>query len=452
MIGTVSEIAAVVGGTLDGDGEVRVTGVSFDSRRIAPGEIFFALVARRDGHEFVPAAVEGGAAAVVVSRAVKAQVPVIRVPDTLRALQVLGSRHRQRMEATVVGLTGSCGKTTVRELIAAALEASGRVHRSRENLNNHIGVPVTLSALTPEHSFCVVEMGANHHGEIAELTRIASPDVGLVTCVAEAHTEFFGGLDQVARAKGELFAGMRPDSVAVVNVDDPWVRRMDVVSRRTVTYGSSKDADVQLESTQPLVRGGQELTVKVEGGAIVTRLELDGPHNALNATGALAAAVACGVDPHRAASCLCGVQPVAGRGAWRKGRRLTVMDDAYNANPSSMKAGLRTLVGRAQGLRSVAVLGEMFELGAGADEMHQAVGAEAASLGVARLVAVGGLAQSIRQGAVDAGMNGSLVTCFETTREALEGIGEIVRDDDLVLVKGSRAMKMERIVEFLLYW
>ncbi len=450
MIGTLTEIAAAVGGKLSGGGDTRARGACIDSRSLTPSDVFFALVAQRDGHEYVSAAARAGASAVVVSRAVDVDVPTILVPDTLVALQALGEARRRAVRARVVALTGSCGKTTTRELVAAALGAGGPVHQSRGNLNNHLGVPLTLIGLTPEHAFCVVEMGANHPGEIAMLTRLADPDVGLVTCVAEAHTEFFGGLEGVARAKGELFAGMRRDAVAVVNLDDAGVRTMSRASERTVTYGTCEEADVRLLGVMQSPEGGQRMEISAGGARIVTRLGLSGAHNALNAVAALAVCEACGVRLDIAASRLCDVEPVQGRGASLRGARLEIIDDTYNANPASMHAGLSTLVARAAGRRTVAVLGDMFELGEASPSLHRKVGKDAASMGVAKIVAVGARAGDVRGGAIGAGA--VEVECFESTEEALGGLGSVLREGDLVLVKGSRGMKMERVVQMLLYW
>jgi UDP-N-acetylmuramoyl-tripeptide--D-alanyl-D-alanine ligase len=448
MIGTLADIAAAVGGRLRGTGAEEVSGASFDSRTLRPGELFFAIEADRDGHDFVEAAVRAGAAGVVVRRSVDVS-PRIEVDDTLAAWQALGAHRRRAAAVPVVALTGSCGKTTTRELVAAALSAAGPVHRSAGNLNNHLGVPLTLMGMGTEHAFAVVELGANQHGEIAALTAIADPDVGLVTCVAEAHTEFFGGLDGVERAKAELFANMRPESVAVVNLDDPRVRRM-ARGERAVTYGTDAGADVRLVSARPLDAGGQEVTFGVRGGGIATRLRLAGEHNALNAAGAVAVALACGVDPRWAAGMLEVVEPVWGRGGFRCGARLEVIDDTYNANPASVRAGLHTLAAAARGRRTVAVLGDMRELGELSGSLHRGVGAEAARLGVGCIVAVGENAASVREGALAAGADG--VACFASTKEAIAAIGELVREDDLVLVKGSRAMEMERIVDLLVYW
>ncbi len=455
MIGTIGQIAAAVGGRLFGPGDGPAAGASIDTRTIRPGEIFFAMTGQRDGHAFAGRASTHGASALVVSRMLDPEpgCPWILVDDTLAALQALGSHCRSGSRARVIGLTGSCGKTTTKELIAAALGGSGPVLATRGNLNNHLGVPLTLAGLEHGHAYAVVEMGANHAGEIELLTRLADPDVGLVTCVAAAHTEFFGGIEGVARAKAELFSTMRPDAVAVVNLDDPRVRAMSRQPRRTLTYGShaGDGPDVLLARVQDS-GGVQRLTIRAGEESVEAALSLPGPHNALNAVAAVAAAWAAGVPPAEAAGALASVQPVKGRGAIVPGRRLEVIDDTYNANPASMSAGLEVLREQARGRRTVAVLGDMFELGDEAPALHGQVGGRAALAGVDVIVAVGGHAPDVMAGALEAGARGGAVATFETTQAALEGIGGLVREGDIVLVKGSRGMKMERIVDSLLYW
>ncbi len=455
MIGTIGQIAAAVGGRLIGPGGGPAAGASIDTRSIRPGEVFFAIVGRRDGHAFVSGAADAGAAAVVVSSTPDPPpaCPWILVDDTLAALQALGSHCRSRSRAGVVGLTGSCGKTTTRELVAAALGGAGPVLATRGNLNNHLGVPLTLVDLRPEHAFAVVEMGANHVGEIELLARLADPDVGLVTCVAPAHTEFFGGIEGVARAKGELFSTMRPGATAVVNLDDPYVRSMPRRPDRAVTYGTDAAArpDVLLSGAEAAA-GGQRLTIRAGDETVVASLSLPGAHNALNATAALAAALASGVPPATAAAGLASVEPVKGRGAIVAGRRLVVIDDTYNANPASVRAGLEVLRAQAGGRRTVAVIGDMFELGDEAPALHAQVGGWAADAGIDLLVAVGGHAEDVRSGALESGARPGGLRTFESTESAVEGIGGLLGEGDIVLVKGSRGMKMERIVDSLLYW
>lgn len=455
MIGTIGQIAEAVGGRLSGPADGPAAGASIDTRTIRRGEVFFAIVGERDGHAYVGGAVDGGAAAVVISRPLEPapSCPWILVEDTLAALQALGAWRRSVSGARVVGLTGSCGKTTTKELIAAALGARGPVLATRGNLNNHLGVPLTLLELGPDHAHAVVEMGANHVGEVEQLTRLADPDVGLVTCVAPAHTEFFGGIEGVVRAKGELFATMRADAVAVVNLDDPRVRDMPRRPGRAVTYGSDPAAgpDVLLEGADG-EGDGQRLTIRAPGGTVTACLSLPGTHNALNATAAIAAAHAAGVPVAAAAAGLGSVAPVKGRGALLMGRRLEIIDDTYNANPASVRAGLGTLLTLARGRRTVAVLGDMFELGDEAPALHREVGERAAAAGVDLLVAVGGHAGHVRSGALEAGSSPACVAVFESTEDAVELIGGLVRKGDIVLVKGSRGMKMERVVDSLLYW
>jgi UDP-N-acetylmuramoyl-tripeptide--D-alanyl-D-alanine ligase len=457
-------IAEIVGGALirsgpsagPGPSRAAVT-VSTDTRTLGPGDLFFALRGEsHDGHAFLAQASGRGAMGAVVSQVPDhspATLCLVVVPDTLRALQDLAAHVRRESRAKVIAITGSCGKTTTKEMVSAMAEGAGAVVATRGNENNHIGLPLTLLRAGADTDFIVAEMGCNHWGEIALLTALADPDVGLVTCVAATHTEFLGDLEGVARAKSELFTGMRPDSTSVVNLDDPRVRRMALRSRRRLTYtaGSGEEADVRLLAAGLEPDGsGQRLSMRVAGRDIDLRLALPGRHNAANAAAAAAAALAAGLGVDRIAEGLEKVRPLKGRGGVHVGR-FVIVDEAYNASPAAVTAALENLAAMpAQGKR-LAVLGDMLELGERSVQYHEDAGREAAAR-ADRLVAVGRFAEPMAEGARSAGMDRAAVLSCAHARDAVEAMRArpMVFEGDVVLVKGSRAVKMEIIVDYLL--
>jgi UDP-N-acetylmuramoyl-tripeptide--D-alanyl-D-alanine ligase len=454
-------IARIVEGRLiapAGAGAPRAAGVSIDTRSICAGDLFFAVRGGRfDGHDFIGEAARRGAAGAVVSRPPgEENVPLalIVVKDTVGALQALAAHHRRSFPLVrVVAVTGSCGKTTTKEMIGRIAAACGGVVVTKENENNHLGLPLTLLRLTAGARFVVAELGCNHLGEIGLLTRIADPDVGLVTCVAPAHTQFLGDVGGVARAKSELFAAMRPDSTAVVNLDDPRIVGMPLRSLRRVTYAAGPEAGTRadvglLEAAVEGGGSGQRLRLRIGGEEIAVGISLPGRHNALNAAAAAAAAHAAGIGIGSIAEGLGRAAAMKGRGVLHRGRRFTLIDDSYNASPAAVAAALRGLSDLAGGRRRVAVLGDMLELGEGSPLYHRRAGEEAAATADV-LIAVGEFGEELAGGARAAGMDSSRVVCFPEAKDALEALaaGGILEDGDIVLVKGSRAVKMEIIVE-----
>jgi UDP-N-acetylmuramoyl-tripeptide--D-alanyl-D-alanine ligase len=449
---TLAEVAVATGGRVVGAPGVTVDSVSTDSRSIGAGALFVALRGVAfDGHRFVGDAAGRGAAAALVEDATSARGPAVVVGDTLAALQALAAWWRRRFEVPLVALTGSAGKTTTKEIAAAILGEVGPTLKTQGNLNNHIGVPLTLLRLRAEHRFAVVEMGCNHHGEIARLTEIAAPTAGLITNVGEAHLEGLGSLDGVARAKGELFAGLEADATAVVNVDDERVARLPARASRRLTYGTQPSASLRLAARRPDPGGGQRLEVALPGGrTIEAHLSLLGEHNARNAVAAAALATVAGADAAAVSAGIeaCGPAPhrlevVAGPGG------LVVIDDTYNANPGSMLAALDVLVEqRRAGGRAHALVGEMLELGDGGPAQHERVGRHAARRGVDTVVAVGGAAGPVLRGVRAGGATTALAAA--TPEDAATLLLARAAPGDVVLVKGSRGARMERAVEALL--
>jgi murE/murF fusion protein len=434
-------------------------GVSTDSRSIEPGCLFIPLVGDRfDGHAFVESALQAGAAAALVARgtplAARTDLPIYVVDDTLAALQVLAERWLQALPATRIGLTGSNGKTTTKELLAAALRAGfgdDAVVATYGNLNNHIGVPLTALTVEAHHRVAVFEMGMNHLGEIASYCAVVRPTIGLVVNMGTAHAGNVGGVEGVARAKAELFEALPPDGVAVVNGDDArCVREAQAKSRAPLLFfGSAPYADIRLDDVVDLESGGQQLALRRQDESVVVTIPLDGRHNAANAAAAVATAVAAGVDFTTAALGLVDVQQAGSRlQRRRRSDGLLILDDSYNANPDSMEAGLETLRHVAGGRRRIGVLGEMLELGPLAASAHKHIGAAAAQAGLAALFVCGGHKEDYAAGARGAGLKEVVVANDSAALAPL--VVAAVDAGDVVLVKGSRGARMERVVEALL--
>ena len=418
-------------------------GVGIDSRRIAPGTLFIALPGTRtDGHDFVADAKERGAPAALVSRPGPYALPVLRVPDTAAALRDLARGWRSRCCPKVIAVTGSNGKTTVKEMLAAILRKEGRTLATRGNLNNELGVPLTLLELDPAHEALVVELGANRPGEIGRLTALSRPRVGVITQCAPAHLEGFGSVEGVARAKAELFQSMALDAVAVVNAEDSFGALCGELAapRRVLTFGFGAGAEVR-GVWRPAEAGGR-LEVHDGAASMEIVLKLAGRHNATNALAAAAAAFAAGCDRESVRAGLAGMRPVPGRlepHALRCG--VTLIDDTYNANPASLHAALEVLSAH-EGRRWL-VLGDMGELGPEGALHHAEAADSARRAGVERLYTIGCLSRAASR------RFGRGAAHFES-REAL--IEALVRDFPprvTVLVKGSRAMRMEGVVRAL---
>lgn len=444
---TLAQAVAKAGGRLHGE-DRPFSGVGTDSRVDCSGRLFVALRGERfDGHEYVAAARRAGAAAAMVDHPLPVGIAQWVVDDTRLGLGRLAATWRERVPARVVGITGSNGKTTVKEMVAAILAQVGRVRATRGNLNNDIGMPLTLLGAEDE-DFLVLEMGANHHGEIGYMTEIARPHVALITNAGRAHLEGFGSLDGVARAKGEIARGLPDDGVFVFSADSPYraLWKELAAGREVLTFGLAADADlcaprasIRVEWTDAGFR--TRFVAVYRGQAIPLSLALAGEHNVRNALAAAAAALALGIEPAAVEAGLAGVTPVKGRLFPLRCGPLSVIDDTYNANPDSIAAAIEVLAGLSG--RRWLILGDLGELGPDAVRLHREVGALARGAGVQRLWSVGALSAAAAEAFGDGGRHfddqAALTRCLVAELAAA----------DRVLVKGSRTARMERVVEAL---
>ena len=453
---------AVSGTIVSGDPSAIFHGVSIDTRTIAPGQLFIAIRGERfDGAEFADAAVAAGAAGLVMPRGRRPGaiagvnspvVPVvIEVEDTTSALQWLARTVRRESGTRVVAITGSAGKTTTKEVTGAFLASQYRVVRNRGNLNNHIGLPLSLMELRSRPDIAVVELGMNHAGEISTLVGIAEPEVRVWTNVGEAHVGFFRSVDAIADAKAEIFEGASPSTLLVANADDERVAgRTGAFAGRITTFGIDREADVRATAVADRGVDGMAARVTTPRGAVAITTPLVGRGNLANVLAAAAVALEFDVPLAAIAERAAALRPAAHRGEiLRLGGGVTVIDDSYNANPTATKRAIGVLAAAA-GARRIAVLGEMLELGEFARDLHAEVGRAAAAARIDRLVAVGGeAAAALAAAAVSAGMAPASVDHVARSDQAAEMVAALVRPGDVVLVKGSRGIKTERVVERL---
>ena len=424
-------------------------GYSIDSRTVRQEELFFAVKGERlDGHDYVNAALEKGAAAAVVRKDQLHRYPdktrLLAVDDTLVALQTLATAVRKLWGKPLIGVTGSAGKTTTKEAIAHVLASRFRVLKSEGNFNNHFGLPLMLLKLEPEHDVAVIEMGMSHAGEIRALAKIARPEIGVVTNVAPVHLEFFDSLAGIARAKYELIESLPAGGTAVLNADDDYVSQFGRDFKgKVVTYGTRATADIRAENIQTRGAEGLEFDLVMAGGREHTRLPLVGEHNTLNALAAVAVGLTRGLTPSETVDALATLAPPDKRGQVLQLGNITVINDCYNSNPTALHAMVDALAAMKAG-RRIVVAGEMLELGPAAEEMHRAAGRHIAGKKVDVLVGVRGLAQAMVEGARSAGAQAEFVA---TSEEAGEWLAREARDGDVVLLKASRGVKLEKALE-----
>ncbi len=443
----ISELVQAVG---EFDGNSVAAGYSIDSRTIRPGDLFFAVKGERlDGHDYVEAALAAGACAAIVREDAAARFAVktnlLAVDDTLVALQSLGAAVRRIWGKKLVAVTGSAGKTTTKETIAHVLASKLRVHKSRGNFNNHFGLPLNLLQLEPEHEIAVLELGMSHAGEITELARQAQPNIGVVTNVAPVHLEFFDSIAGIARAKYELIESLPAQGVAILNADDEYVSQFGRDFRgKVVTYGIRRLADIMAQKIETHGAAGTEFDLVVESVRERAMLPLVGEHNVLNSLAAAAVAMQFGFCPSEAAAALATMAPVEKRGEVIEIGNTTVLNDCYNSNPKALKAMVDALLSM-PAQRHIVVAGEMLELGPTGAELHRECGRYMAERGVNRLIGVRGLAQSLVDGAREAGLEAADFAA--TPDEAGERLAAEARKGDVILFKASRGVRLEKGLE-----
>lgn len=453
LVLTAAAIAAAVGGHIrSGSPGQAIDGFAIDSRTLAPGDLFFAIVAARDGHAFVPSAFARGAAGAVVQRgkATGATGLLIDVDDTTAALQALGQHVRRVSGAEVIAITGSAGKTTTKETIAEFLSAKYDVVKNRGNLNNHLGLPLSLLELRHGADVAVMELGMNHAGEIRLLVGLAEPDVRVWTNVGDAHLGHFESQDAIADAKAEILEHASSGNVLIANADDPRVMaRISGFDGRVVTFGESAHADVRAERAEDLGIDGMRVRVHTTSGTADLRVPLLGRGNLANVLAATAVATEMGVGLEHITERAANLKPAHHRGSVvRLARNITVVDDSYNSSPSALRKALEVIAREQRATRKAAVLGEMLELGEHSTRLHQECGRAAAAARLDRLITVGGdAAKALAEAAIAAGMKRDAVSWCDASSAAGDVITAWLNDGDLVLVKGSRGIKTDLVVD-----
>jgi UDP-N-acetylmuramoyl-tripeptide--D-alanyl-D-alanine ligase len=431
------------------DHEAVAQGYSIDSRTIQPGELFFAVKGERvDGHDFVGQALEKGAVAAVIRKdqlaRYAAKTRLITVDDTLIALQTLASAVRRLWGKPLIGVTGSTGKTTTKEAIAHLLSTRFRVLKSEGNFNNHFGLPLMLLKIEPEHDIAVIEMGMSHAGEIAALARIAQPEIGVVTNVAPVHLEFFDSVAGIARAKYELIESLPARGTAVLNADDEYVSQFGRDFRgKVVLYGLRPSADVWADNIRPQGTEGSTFDVVVGSCREKATLHLVGTHNIYNALAAVAVGLERGLSPSEAVAALATLAPPDKRGQVVKLGNITIINDCYNCNPKALEAMVDALTAM-PAKRRIVVAGAMLELGPASGELHRRAGEYIAAKKIDLLLGVQGEAHHMVEAARQAGMQAEFV---DTPEEAGEWLARETRPGDVVLLKASRGVKLERALE-----
>lgn len=440
-----SDIAHLLHGKLIGT-DTEFAGVSLDSRKIEAGQLFIAVKGEKvDGHDFLENALSRGAAGALVSHAVKTDLPQVVVNDVRVALGKIASHYRQTLSMPIIGLTGSCGKTTTKALIASILAQCGNVHATTGTLNNDYGMPLTLLGANKNNDYVVLEMGANHHDEIAYLTHIARPTIALITNAGPVHLEGFGSIDGVAKAKGEIFQGLPENGVAIINSDDAysnyWIQL--IAGNPYITFGLNEQADVHATNIHSNGQGQIAFKLHTLSGTTTVQMHLIGEHNVLNALAAVAVSSAAGASLEAIKAGLESAQAVDKRLVAKQGKNgVHIIDDTYNANPVAMEMAIKVLMGYSG--EKVFVVGDMGELGPEAEQYHHALGVTAHQNGVDRLYAVGKLSRFTAQGF------GPAAKHFEDQTALIKALASELRPAVNILIKGSRSAKMENVVKALM--
>ncbi len=456
---TAGQLEACTGGVLvRGSCATVLSGISIDSRTLRPGELFFAIRgAQQDGHRYVDAALDGGAAGAVVDAGfpIPLSFPagriLLRVDDTHRALKDLARHLRAQWKGSLVAVTGSMGKTTTKEFIGQVLQTEFSVYRSPGNFNNLFGLPLAIAGLSCEDHIGIFEMGMSAPGEIAEMCAIARPDAGVITNVAPVHLEFFPSVEAIARAKGELADGLRARGVLVYNIDDPWVRRIAADYRGpAIGFGTAEDAEIRAGDIEVIGTEESRFRLTCAGVTYPAVIPLAGHHYVMNALPAVALARHYRIGMDQVLEGLRTLEQAPMRGQVHRFRQgFTVIDDSYNSNPRALDLMIGNLAAARPPRRRILVAGEMLELGSEAPRMHYECGARAARAGIDLLVGVRGLAREFIRGAIEAGMAESCAIFFTEVEPAIDYISGELKAGDLLMVKGSRGVRLERMVQAL---
>jgi len=432
-------------------------GISTDTRTLAAGDLFIALAGENfDGHDYLAKAAERGAAGLLIRTDAAKKlamapegIPVIAVQDTLKALGDIARNWRQRFPIPVVAITGSSGKTTTKEMVAAIASRTRNTLKTEGNLNNRIGVPLTLLRLRKNHEIAVVEMGTNSPGEIAMLAAIALPDVGLITNIGPAHIEGLGSLDAIREEKGSLFEVMAGRGAAILNHDDPAIGVLaGLLQGKRVTFGLGPDAAITARRVETVGPEGVRFDLVIDGIGAPVFLAAAGEHNVRNALAAAAAAWTLGFDRSQIAAGLAAFRPVPGRTEIRQlGNGAHLVIDTYNANPASVREALKTLQGLRGNGKAVVIMGDMLELGERSEEWHEEIGALLANTDIQDLFLKGSLTKALAAGAIRMGFPAERIAFFDDPQQVVSSLRSRLKKGDWVLIKGSRKMKMEAVAE-----
>lgn len=441
---TAADIAKATGGKASADWSV--SGVSIDSRSLEEGDLFVPLKDARDGHEFISMAQENGAGGVLTEKGVSGN--AVKVDDTYQALRALGKEGVERSQALRIAVTGSVGKTSVKEALAHMFSAFAPTHKSLKSYNNHWGVPLTMARMPQDTKYGIFEMGMNHAGELSDLSNLLRPDIALITNIAGAHLAHFDNVEAIADAKAEIIDGLRNNGTLVLNADNPYTPQIlkKAEGKKVITFGHSNDCDITIVTSQTHEHGSNT-RLRINAQQIDVTLLVPGEHWIANGAACMAVAYAAGLDLRKAAMALRGVRAEIGRGATDTlvidGKSITLIDESYNANPASMEAAINVLSVKPG--RRIAVLGDMFELGKDEIDMHAALSKPLEEADVARVIVTGECMRALK-GALPRAMRGAWVRDWEA---ALEALKQELEDGDVVLVKGSNGVGLGKLVAAL---
>ncbi len=455
---TVGDVLNATGGALAGGiTETRFKGVSTDSRRIVPGSLFIPLIGERfDGHDFIAAAVKNGASGFLEGKGSENRIrekitdtTIVHVDDTLKALGDIAHFWRKKFRVIIVAITGSSGKTTTKEMLASIASLQKKIIKAEGNYNNLIGLPLTVLKINAQHELAILEMGTNTRGEIARLTEIAEPDIGVITNIGPAHLEGFKSVEMVREEKLDLFRNMPDSGAAIINLDDERLLVTDKDWRGTrITFGLKKDADVSAEDIETKGMKGVSLTIRIGSFKQAITLSVAGNHNVYNALAAAASSWILGIDFSTICQGLMAFQPISGRmEIHRLKNGAFIINDTYNANPASFREALNTLRDLKGNQKSTVIMGDMLELGDFAEVMHEGVGSLMADTGVDTIYLRGRLSPATAAGALKRKMSKDQIVFFENPDQIIDRLASHVERGDWILVKGSRQMRMEQAVE-----